>query len=240
MLTDGRIISTLAIGLASLLGPVAASLAQETPVIAIDIALNPNSAMVDRATAANRRLLHTYQQGFAFDQTHHPHVTLLQQFVRTEALDRVYAAAQAVLDKERPKSWTLRAIRYSNMPFPPLGLGGVVVERTEDLHRLQDELVAAVAPYVAKSGTASAFFSDQDGRDIQDFLIGYVANFARDSTGAAFSPHVTIGVGKPETLNALVAEPFEPFTFSPAGASVYQLGTYGAARRTLTALTLAP
>ena len=38
----------------------------------------------------------------------------------------------------------------------------------------------------------------------------------------------------------MIAEPFEPFTFSPAGASVYQLGTFGAAREALKALTSAP
>lgn len=36
----------------------------------------------------------------------------------------------------------------------------------------------------------------------------------------------------------MLAEPFEAFTFSPAGASVYQLGSFGAARKELKALVL--
>jgi hypothetical protein len=36
-----------------------------------------------------------------------------------------------------------------------------------------------------------------------------------------------------------LAEPFSPFTFSAAGASVYQLGSFGTARKELKALTLA-
>jgi hypothetical protein len=39
-------------------------------------------------------------------------------------------------------------------------------------------------------------------------------------------------------LDEMVAEPFERFTFSPLGASVYQLGTFGTAQRKLAALTL--
>jgi hypothetical protein len=35
----------------------------------------------------------------------------------------------------------------------------------------------------------------------------------------------------------MLAEPFPSFTFSPAGASVYQLGSFGTARKELTALT---
>ena len=111
---------------------------------------------------------------------------------------------------------------------------------TTPLHRLQDALIAAVAPYAVKTGTPAAFFSDEGGRDIQPFLIDYVANFVSGAAGKKFNPHVTTGVATEAYLNAMVAEPFESFTFSPAGASVYQLGSFGAARKELKALTLAP
>ena len=38
----------------------------------------------------------------------------------------------------------------------------------------------------------------------------------------------------------MLAEPFEAFTFSPAGASVYHLGSFGTARKELKALPLMP
>jgi aspartate/glutamate racemase len=41
-------------------------------------------------------------------------------------------------------------------------------------------------------------------------------------------------------LNEMLAEPFQTFTFSPVGASVYQLGSFGAARKELQALSLTP
>jgi hypothetical protein len=46
-------------------------------------------------------------------------------------------------------------------------------------------------------------------------------------------------VGTEKYLNAMLAEPFPSFAFSPAGASVYQLGAFGTARKELKALTLA-
>jgi len=36
----------------------------------------------------------------------------------------------------------------------------------------------------------------------------------------------------------MLAKPYQSFTFSPVGASVYQLGTFGTARKELKALTL--
>jgi hypothetical protein len=51
---------------------------------------------------------------------------------------------------------------------------------------------------------------------------------------------VTIGVATEKYLNEMLAEPFPSFTFSPAGASVYQLGSFGTARKEFKALTLSP
>ena len=225
----------LGLGLAMALVPGVA--AQTNPVTAIDIALEPDSTMIDHAMADNARLLKSFPKGFALDATHHPHVSMLQQFVRTADLDKVYAAAQAVFDKEKPKAWTLKAFKYYYIPAPPIGVAGIVIEPTEDLHRLQDALIKAVEPYTVKTGTPAAFFSDEGGRDIQGQLISYVENFVKDAAGKRFNPHVTIGVGTEKYLNEMLAEPFPSFTFSPAGASVYQLGAFGTARKELKALT---
>jgi hypothetical protein len=235
-----EIISAIGIGLGLAMALVPGAAAQQSPVTAIDIALEPDATMIEHAKAANARLLKSFPKGFSLDETHHPHVSMLQQFVRTDDLDRIYAAAQDVFDKEKPKSWMLKAFKYYYIPSPPMGLAGIVVEPTEDLHRLQDALIKAVDPYVVKTGTPAAFFSDEDGRDIQPFLISYVENFVRDAAGKRFNPHVTIGVGTEKYLNEMLAEPFPSFTFSPAGASVYQLGSFGTARKELKALTLTP
>jgi 2'-5' RNA ligase len=222
------------------LGLAQGAVAQENSVAAIDIALEPDATMIQHAMAANARLLKSFPKGFALDETHHPHVTMLQQFVRTDDLEKVYAAANAVLAKEKPAAWTLKAFKYYYIPSPPVGLAGIVVEPSEDLHRLQDDLIAAVKPYTVKTGTPAAFFSEEGGRDIQKDLIDYVANFVAIAAGKRFNPHVTIGVGTQTYLNKMLAEPFASFTFSAAGASVYQLGAFGTARKELRALTLAP
>jgi len=236
----GLVFAAVGLGLVLALPLARGAAAQQNPVTAIDIALEPDATMVQHAMAANARLLKSFPKGFALDETHHPHVTMLQQFVRTEDLEKVFAAVNAVLAKETSTAWTLKAFKYYYVPSPPVGLAGIVVEPTEDLHRLQDELIAAVKPYTVKTGTAAAFFSEEGGRDIQKDLIKYVANFVRIAAGKRFNPHVTIGVGTEGYLNKMLAEPFRSFTFSATGASVYQLGTFGTARKELKALTVAP
>ena len=196
--------------------------------------------MIRHAQTDNARLLKAFPKGFALDATHHPHVTMLQTFVRTADLEKVYDAVGKVLASEKPTTWKLKAFKYYYIPSPPIGLAGIVVEPTEDLLRLQQEMIDAVAPFTVKTGTPAAFMSTVKGRDIQKALIEYVANFVKIGAGKKFNPHVTIGVGTEVYLKKMLAEPFEAYTFSPAGASVYQLGAFGTARKELKALALTP
>ncbi len=209
------------------------------PTAAIDIALEPDATMVQRAMANNARLREHFPQGYALDDTHHSHVSVLQRFARTADLDKVYSAVAAVSVEEQPLTWKLTAFKYYYIPAGPIGLAGIVVKTTDDLSRLQQKLIDAVAPFAVETGEADAFFklpSEPDLRDVP-LLVEYVAKFVPDHSGKNFMPHVTIGVGTQQYLDAMLAAPFEAFTFSPAGASVYQLGDFGTARKNLTTLS---
>jgi len=228
--------AALFIGFGALLVHTGASRAQENPVTAIDIALEPDATMIQHAQAANARLLKVFPKGFSLDATHRPHISMLQRYVRTADLDKVYAAAGKVLADEKVTSWKLKAFKYYYLPWKDIGLGGIVVEPTDDLLRLQQELIDAVAPFTEKTGTAAAFVTTPEDPEINQPTIEYVAAFVPEATGKKFNPHVTIGVAPQDYLKGMLAEPFDVFTFSPASASVYQLGNFGTARKELKAL----
>src|SRR5258708_5430502 len=126
---------------------------QEGPVTAIDIALEPDATMMQHAQADNARLLKVFPKGFALDATHQPHVTMLQQFVRTADLEEVYTGLSKVFAGEKPTRWKLKAFKYYYIPSPPIGLAGILVEPTEDLLRLQQKIIEAVTPFTEKTGT---------------------------------------------------------------------------------------
>jgi hypothetical protein len=234
------LLAALFVGFGALLAHAGTSGAPENAVTAIDIALEPDATMIRHAEAANARLLKVFPKGFALDATHHPHISMLQRYVRTADLDKVYAAAGKVLADEKVTGWTLDAFKYYYIPWKDIGLGGIVVKPTDDLLRLQQELIEAVEPFTEKTGTAAAFVTTPDDPEINQPTIDYVAAFVPEATGAKFNPHVTIGVGPQDYLKAMVAEPFDAFGFSPASASVYQLGNFGTARKELKAFDLKP
>jgi hypothetical protein len=212
----------------------------DNKVTAIDILLEPDATMVRRATAANAELLKNFPKGYTLGGEHAPHVSVLQRYVYTADLDKVFAAAGKVFAKENPTSWKLRAFKYYYIPDKSIGLAGIVIEPSSDLLRLQKELIDAVAPFTAPTGTAAAYVTTPQDPDIIPPLIEYVRVFVPDHSGEHYAPHVTTGIATVEYLDALLAKPFDAFTFSLLGASVYHLGNYGTAMVKLHSFKLKP
>jgi len=211
---------------------------QASDVTAIDILLKPDATMLQHSEANNARLLKAFPGGFALDATHTPHITMIQRFVRTADLDKVYAAATEVLTHADVTAMKLEAFKYYYIPSGDTGLAGIVAKPTPELLKLQADLITAVSPFTVETGDSVAFVTTADDPMIDPALIGYVSAFVPKSSGEHFNPHVTTGVAPKAYLDQMLAEPFEPFIFAPAGAAVYQLGQFGTAAKELKGLDL--
>jgi hypothetical protein len=212
-----------------------ASDANQHPITAVDIVLEPDATMIQHAQAANAGLLNNFPNGYALGDEHAPHISVIGGYFYTANLDQLFAAAGTVLATEKVTSWKLKAFRYYYIPLQEIGLGGILVEPTADLIRLQEELFGAIGRFMApaNSGTAAAFKTTAHDPDINQATIDAVATYFSEHRGEHYSPHVTIGVGTLEYLDALLAAPFPTFTFSPTGVSAYQFGNFGTAARQL-------
>jgi hypothetical protein len=213
---------------------------ERSPVTAIDILLEPDATMLRHAEAVNARLLNVYPKGFTLDAAHRPHITMIQRFARTADLDKLYAAAGKILANANVTSMKLEAFKYYYIPSKDIGVSGIIARQTPALLNLQQQLIAAVAPFTVETGTSAAFVTTPDDPVIDPLLIQYVSAFVPTSSGERFNPHVTTGIAPRIYLDKMLAEPFESFTFSPAGAAVYQLGQFGTAAKKLKEWELKP
>jgi phosphoserine phosphatase len=213
---------------------------RQAPVMAIDILLEPDATMLKHSEASNARLLAVFPKGFALDATHRPHITMIQRYVRTADLDQVYASAGKVLANANVTGMKLEAFKYYYIPSNDIGLAGIVAKQTPELLKLQQDLIDAVTPFTVATSDSSAFVTTPEDPIIDQALIEYVSVFVPKSSGEHFNPHVTTGVASREYLDKMLAEPFESFTFSPAGAAVYQLGQFGTAAKKLKDLDVKP
>ncbi len=220
-------------------GNALAAEAKPNPITAIDILLEPDATMIQHATATNDRLLKVFPKGFALDATHRPHVTLVQRFVRTEDLDKVYAAVGKVFASANVTGLKLEAFKYYYMPDKDLGLSGIVIKPTPELLALEKQVIDAVTPFVVETGTSAAFVTGDDPEVLPE-LITYVSDFVPKHSGENYHPHVTTGLAPRTYLDEMLKEPFAAFTFSPAGAAVYHLGHFGTAAKKLHQFDLKP
>ena len=208
-------------------------------VTAIDILLEPDATMIQHATATNDRLRKVFPKGFALDASHRPHITLVQRFVPTENLEKVYAAVGKVFAASNVTGLKLEAFKYYYLPDKELGLSGIVIKPTPELLKLEQQVIDAVTPFVVGTGTSAAFVTGDDPEVLPE-LITYVSDFVPKHSGENYHPHVTTGLAPREYLDKMLAEPFETFTFSPAGAAVYHLGHFGTAAKKLKQFDLKP
>jgi 2'-5' RNA ligase superfamily len=208
-------------------------MSSQNTITAIDILLEPDATMLRHAQANNARLLKVFPTGFALDEAHRPHITLIQRFVRTEGLGQVSDVAERVLAGANVTRMELEAFKYYYTPGPGVGVAGIVARPTPALLTLQQALIAAVAPFTVETGPIGAFTAPHDDPANDALLIKYVSTFVPQQTGERFSPHVSTGVATRDYLDRMLAERFEPFTFSPAGAALYQLGPFGTAAKKL-------
>jgi hypothetical protein len=213
----------------------------QNAVTAIDILLEPDTAMLRHAEADNARLLKVYPKGFALDATHTPHITMLQCFVRTADLDKVYAAQEKVFATANLKAMKLEAFKYYYAPADATtGVAGICAKPSQEIVKLQADVIAAAKPFMQETATAMAFTAPHEDPATDAAFIKYISTFVPKMTGEHFNPHVSIGVAPKDYLDKILNEPFEPFTFSPAGAAVFQLGPYGTAAKKLKEWDLKP
>jgi hypothetical protein len=214
--------------------------AAQSEITAIDILLQPDATILQHAAANNARLLGVFPKGFALDATHMPHITMLQCFVRTADLERLYAVEEKVFAAAAVNAMKLEAFKYYYAPAGATGVAGICAKPTPEIVKLQADIIAAAKPFTQETAPIGAFTAPHENPAIDAAIIDYVSTFVPKMSGENFNPHVSTGTAPKDYLDQMLKEPFEPFTFSPAGAAVYQLGPFGTAAKKLKEWDLKP
>jgi hypothetical protein len=131
------------------------------------------------AQVANAGLLKNFPKGYSLGDEHAPHMSVIGGYFHTANLGEIFATANKVLANEKVTSWNLKAFKYYYIPLKKIGLGGILVEPTADLIRLQNELFDAIGRFMGpgSSGTAAAFKTTPDSTEINQATIDAVANY---------------------------------------------------------------
>jgi 2'-5' RNA ligase superfamily len=204
-------------------------------VIAIDVLLEPDATMIHRAKAANALLRKNYPRGYLLDASHPPHISMVQRYVHSGDLQAIAAAVSKVATLEKVTDLSLKGTGYQpkGTGEGDIGVALMTVEVSPRLRRLEDKMVEAIQPFAVSGGTANAFVPNTDGSSVNTKTVKYVEEFVPASSGKRYFAYAMVGLAPMDFLRQLQAEPFDVFSFRPTGVAIYQLGDYGAARKSL-------
>ena len=119
-----------------------------TDLTAIDVLIDPDEQAIERARKINARLLESLPQGWALDDTHKPHITTLQRYVRTADLNKVYDAVGKILAETDMSSLGYQAVKitHADWGFPGYGPTVLLVQVSPEVLAFQAKLESAVLP----------------------------------------------------------------------------------------------
>ena len=209
----------------------------EAQVIAINVLLLPDQQMASHARELNAQLRSNDPAGFALDDTHVPHISVLHQYVRSEDLPKILDAVQRVASRANIVGRELTTTGLEHSGWNGRVLTTLGVHRTSELEALQQALIAALQSYRQPAGTESAFYTSGDPGGVDPSTIDYVASFLEKHSGDQFKPHFTLGFSDAEFAEQLKAREKDPVTFRIADVAVFQLGNVGTARKKLWSLS---
>ena len=187
---------------------------------AIDVAILPPDNVAERTIALNRALPAAEGKGLRLDAEHLPHVTLVQQFVRTDELDVAGEQIEAVIRETGSLPIVISGGGHSG------GTVWLTVEPTRELAQLHERLMHALHGVARAGGTASAFAERPRPGDVV-----WVTTYRAKAAFGAFTPHITLGHAKQPPH-------VEPFRFDAATVALCQLGRFCTCRRVLRRWTL--
>ena len=159
----------------------------------------------------NAALLRQEPRGFRLDESHLPHVTLVQQCIPESARGEVVAAAERVIAGFGPLA--LRAERTEQ----GRATSHLVIEPHAQLQQLHEQLLEALAPFAQPEVEAGAFHDGGEPPRPRD--LEWVRHYRDSASGAKFFPHVTLGVGPPPALE-------RGFSFVVDRLALCQLGRF--------------
>ncbi len=191
-------------------------------VRAVDVALLPTPDLRRRLIAINSTLAPP-PAGFHFDSTHLAHLTLAQQFIRHDDIERLSRAIGRTLQGHRPLTVTTTEVSVGGTAST---LG---VERTAAVMDLHRHLMDLLIPFGTDEGGVEAF--EADGDTPRDADVAWVRDFRERAAYERFSPHWTLGVGG-------VPTPGDAQTSVASDVALLSLGRFCACRRVLASWTL--
>jgi len=199
---------------------------QHARAIALDLALLLPPDLAAEARRINRILaLRSEEEAITFGERGClPHITLAMAPVPEERIGAATALMEEAVRRHLPLPLTLTGVS-TVATGSGRRVSGFDIAPEASLLALHHEVMDGLAGLAADDDPV---LSTGEGEAQDPAMISYVRNFASNSAYVRYSPHVTLGVGEAEPVDAAVGFPCR---FQAGAAAVCHVGNGGTCRR---------
>ncbi|MBI4092768.1 MAG: hypothetical protein HY420_02480 [Candidatus Kerfeldbacteria bacterium] len=188
--------------------------------LAINVALLPPDDVMKKCREINARLWQKTKQGFRLDETHLPHISLVQQYIAAASLANVCSAIEQEIRNRPPLILHVFEIHPHTLE-DGLVISGLNITPTPEIVNLHERLTRTAASYITE-GDQSSFYGFE-AEPIRAGSIQWTRDYPQKKT---YNPHLTLGVGVSTDIEV-------PFTFTASRLAVCHIGNFNTCRKIL-------
>jgi 2'-5' RNA ligase len=161
--------------------------------IAVDVVLLPSQAMMDRAIAANRRLLRIGTDKITLNKRDClPHISLAMGCIEKTDIPNIERTLRTVAKSRPPGPLTIVGIRVGT-DAAGRKVSVFEVGKTDLLQSLHEAVMRDLSPYLSSNVTADMLLGEPAA---DDSTLQWIRDYPEKSSFENFFPHITIGFGQ--------------------------------------------
>jgi 2'-5' RNA ligase len=196
---------------------------------AVDVVLLPDETMMDRAIAANSKLVEKCGEKIVLNKKSClPHISLAMGCIDENGIATVGAVLKEIAEKT-----SLPELKVIGVQTSTNSVGEKVsvfeVEKTNELQSLHEEVIENLAPYLSYDVTADMLYNPAE---VGQSTLLWIKNYRAKSSFENFFPHITLGYGEIDDLSF-------PIRFSASQLALCHLGSHCTCRKILVSTEIA-
>ena len=203
--------------------------------IAVDVVLLPSEEMVDKAIAANKKLLKQCADKIVLDKENClPHISLAMGCIDEMDIDDIEKVLQTIAKQNSLGQLSAIGIHTSeNSAGEQVSV--LQIERTEALQSLHEEVMRRLEPYFNYDVTVDMVLSPPVA---SESTLAWIKSYPEKSSFEKFSPHITIGYGEINDYSFPPQGVLRTIEFAVSKLALCHLGNHCTCRKILASAEL--
>ena len=195
---------------------------------AIDVVLLPSQIMTDKAIEINKELVKKFGEEIVLSKENClPHISLAMGCIDEDDIVAIGEVLESIAEES-----VIGVLKVIGVQTSTNSVGETVsvleVEKTEQLQSLHEAVMRELSPYLSYDVSKEMIYGSAG---VAESTLEWISSYPKKSSFENFSPHITLGYGRPDELEV-------PIEFTVSTLALCHLGNHCTCRKILAAVGL--